>query len=62
MSEIHNMKLHDVITIDAHNTRVLRVPGGWIYRFWEYVVHASPEYRVNSVFVPYNKEFDPLVR
>lgn len=57
---IYDMKLHDVIEIGVHNTKVIRIPGGWIYRFWERVAHTPPEYIVNSVFVPYTLEYSIL--
>jgi len=45
MENIYKMELHEWITIE--NTFIVRVPGGWIYQFTN-----------NSVFVPFNKEFE----
>lgn len=49
---IYNLKLHEEHQNDGLG--VLRVPGGWIYRFWDYV---KEDYYPNSIFVPYNQEF-----
>lgn len=63
---MHEMKLHEVVTPDTGrlDTQVVRVPGGWVYRFFtQYFPERDPEgrgqanYRSESVFVPYNNEF-----
>ena len=64
---IHKMKLHEFVTIPGrlrHPFEIIRVPGGWVYRFWEprqiYLSDGrwrSEDYEYNSVFVPYNEEF-----
>ena len=46
---VYYMDLHDVV-IGANRTKVLRVPGGWIYSDSYYSESAG-------VFVPYNDEF-----
>lgn len=43
---VYALKLHETLDTDEHT--ITRVPGGWIY--WN--IAAS-----NSVFVPYNNEF-----
>lgn len=48
MKELYNMKLHEELKIDSE-IYVLRVSGGWIYRFYEG--------GVKNTFVPYNNEF-----
>lgn len=37
MTKLHEMKLHEVLTPDIpkENVSIMRVPGGWIYRFFE---------------------------
>jgi hypothetical protein len=51
---IYEMDLHDEIEVD--DTRVTRVPGGWIYTFTSYD-DRNDTWRISSVFVPYNNEF-----
>ena len=58
-NELHSMKLHDVLTpnIEPH-TMVIRVPGGWVYRFFHETSCAyAPQFLVDSVFVPWSIEF-----
>lgn len=53
MSDIYNMQLHSVMPIESSNmfTEIMRVPGGWIYRFFENNVYCG------SIFVPFHNEF-----
>ena len=57
------MKLHEEITPKDGLTKITRVAGGWIYRFWERESTPgldgqwSENYRVSNVFVPYYNEF-----
>lgn len=51
---MHKMNLHDIIEEKWY--RITRVPGGWLYASKMY---ASKDM---SCFVPYSKEFDPLVK
>lgn len=53
MVDIYKMKLHDEASI-PYIAHVLRVPGGWIYRFWD-----CDKYDVEKIttFVPFNNEF-----
>jgi hypothetical protein len=46
-NELFNMKLHETKTIGKFD--ITRVPGGWIYRFFET--------RPTAVFVPLSNEF-----
>ncbi len=64
MKDIYNMKLHEERHPELpHATIIIRVPGGWIYRFWENESSSggdgqwSENQRIDSVFVPYNNEF-----
>ena len=54
---LFKMELHDKIELD--NLSILKVPGGWIYRFTE--KHCSLGDVINgsqtSVFVPYSPDF-----
>lgn len=52
---IYDLKLHGKIQSDGLN--ILRVSGGWIYRFWDYV---KEDYCLNGTFVPYNNEFKKI--
>lgn len=59
MNDLYKMELHEVINYDAFE--VHRVPGGWIYRFFQIRKSscvASPA--VDSVFVPINDEMKEL--
>ena len=58
IKELIAMKLHEVKALPAGNGEIIRVPGGWIYRFFQshQVVMAdgvwSDNYIIDSVFVP----------
>ena len=58
MSELHKMKLHDILALDISGCKeVVRVPGGWLYRLWQHS-GAPDDYRVtHQTFVPYSDEF-----
>ena len=60
MKNLYNLKLHEKICLEGGLVQITRVAGGWIYRFWEQECDTNDlaNYRVNSVFVPYNQEFD----
>lgn len=49
---LYAMKLHDVIQAHNGSTLITRVPGGWVYTF-----HRLDCGQMNSVFVPYDREF-----
>lgn len=53
--DIYGMELHAEIELDKYNT-ITRVPGGWIYRNWTYS-DKNGDWIGNSVFVPYDNEF-----
>lgn len=64
MNEIYKMKLHQVLdSSGALNYQIIRVAGGWIYRFSELNQVIMPDgkwsenYLCDSVFVPFNSEF-----
>ena len=62
MNKVYEMELHDT-THPAGDFKIIRVPGGWIYRFYEInqVTMAdgtwSENYFCDSVFVPFDNEF-----
>jgi len=47
--KIYDMKLHEELPLNPE-IYILRVSGGWIYRFFQ-------EEDIENVFVPYNNEF-----
>ncbi len=49
--ELHSMSLHEVL-YGGFGVRVIRVPGGWLYR-------DSRQDNVTSTFVPYHDEYRP---
>ena len=51
---LYNLKLHEVM--QREDFQALRVPGGWIYRYWDY---EKRDYYADSTFVPYSEEFLP---
>ena len=55
MKTIYELKLHE--TGFYKDFSVLRVPGGWIYRYWDY---GNEDYYADSIFVPYDNEFIKL--
>ena len=54
-TDIYKMDLHDDVTLWG-TADVVRVPGGWIYRF---DTEAEGGWRQSCVFVPYSDEFNP---
>ena len=48
--KLYKLKLHE--TYEGEGLQATRVPGGWIYRFWN---NESQEYYANCVFVPFEK-------
>jgi len=58
-NELHSMKLHDVLTPNTvPHTMIIRVPGGWVYRFFNESGNPyAPQFVVDSVFVPWSIEF-----
>lgn len=61
MKNIYDMKIHEKIEI-GDDTVVIRVPGGWIYRFFEFESYSGLNFvhhdnkKINSVFVPFSEE------
>ena len=58
--DVYLLNLHEELSLYGDNdiqTKVIRVPGGWIYRTEE-LIPSEDEWLVTSaVFVPYNEEF-----
>jgi hypothetical protein len=55
-SSLHGLGLHEYMN-PSEGVIVLRVPGGWVYTVKVNVIyHVEPEF--NTVFVPYNEDFD----
>lgn len=53
MNELYEMKLHDTLCPAGESyTLIMRVPGGWVYTFWDDKGAA-----VSSTFVPWNYQF-----
>lgn len=59
MNQLFEMKLHEVLTpATSQNLQIIRVPGGWIYRFSQINQVTMPDgtwsenYLCDSVFVP----------
>ena len=55
---IYDLNLHEEITLE-NGTEILRVHGGWIYRFYtpDFILmpdgNWSENFRIDSTFVPY---------
>lgn len=61
MSSIYDLKLHQSIRfLKEHTIEIFRVPGGWIYKFHYRLMDDTTSIRINSVFVPFNNEFQEL--
>jgi len=63
---LHTMKLHEVLHHQDPLVQIMCVPGGWIYTTYseEYNPRIDgrdvTNYRISSVFVPYNEEFKTI--
>jgi len=51
-NKIYELELHENLQTDG--MEINRVPGGWIYRFWDF---EKKDYYHDSVFVPFNNEY-----
>ena len=53
MDKIYKMKLHETLTpaTPDFDAQIIRVPGGWIYRFFDEIAGG---YNSNSIFVKFN--------
>ncbi len=49
---LYGMKLHEELCCND-NLRIIRVPGGWIYRFWDYDKQEDMPF---AVFVPFDND------
>lgn len=62
MDKLYGLSLHETIPL-PNSTEVTRVPGGWVYRFFQFHQVSggdgqwSENYVADSVFVPFNNEF-----
>ncbi len=50
---IYDLELHENFQVSGLD--ITRVPGGWIYRYWDF---EKKDYYSDSTFVPYSIEFD----
>jgi len=50
---IYELELHEYLQLE--DIQIMRVAGGWIYRYWDY---EKKDYYAGSTFVPYHNEFD----
>ena len=65
MNKLYEMKLHEVIVpgSDELYCQIMRVPGGWIYRFSQINQVVQPDgkwsenYLCDSIFVKFDNEF-----
>lgn len=59
MTDIYRLGLHGQAAAETALAPMLitRVPGGWIYTFYNQVDQPTGE-RMSSVFVPFDNEFD----
>ena len=54
---IFNMELHEVVTLEDQSVEIMRVPTGWIYRFFQFSQSYGNDTwvrndTVDSTFVP----------
>lgn len=58
MNRMYEMELHEQLTPSTSSsaTLITRVPGGWIYTFYNQTTEPNAE-RFSSVFVPFHNEF-----
>ena len=60
--KLYKMELHETIHPSNMNCEIIRVPGGWIYRFFTRAVsfgsemRRSENYIADSVFVPFKSK------
>lgn len=50
---IYNIKLHEDLSVSP-SLQATKVPGGWIYRYWNY---ENQDWFSNCVFVPFHREY-----
>ena len=55
MNDIYKLKLHE--SIDSSGLKITRVPGGWIYMFWDYDKRVFYQ---TSTFVPFDNEYQKI--
>jgi hypothetical protein len=52
--KMYEMELHEEYCCNG-DLRIVRVPGGWLYRFWNYKNQSDLP---GGVFVPFHGEFE----
>lgn len=52
---IYDLKLGESSTDEIADCAIKRVPGGWIYRFWD--IRNDDVQQGHGVFVPFSDEF-----
>jgi len=52
MKSIYDLKLHEQTILDC-GICILRVPGGWLYDYWD----CNTDTPNQGIFVPYDNEF-----
>lgn len=57
LANIYNLDLHQSIFSEDGSAEIMRVPGGWIYKFYDYIPSENGWILVSSEFVEYNEEF-----
>lgn len=55
---LYDLKLHECHAPEGTDMQIIRVPGGWLYRFWLHDEDDGPSALPGGVFVPYTHEFD----
>ena len=55
--KMYKLKLHERYDYGKEGLSILRVPGGWIYSFWDY---EKKDYYSNRLFVPFNNDFQVI--
>ena len=50
------MVFHDKEILNDESTIVLRVCGGWIYKFYNHILDKETPELVSCVFVPYDRD------
>ncbi|MFX0022147.1 MAG: hypothetical protein ACFE9S_07460 [Candidatus Hermodarchaeota archaeon] len=57
---MYHLTLHKSMRAHSEDTEIeiIRVPGGWIYRFFQWIPSENKWINATSVYIPYNNEFD----
>jgi hypothetical protein len=59
-ANMYKLGLHDSMRARLEDTEIeiLRTPGGWIYRFFQFVPSENEWINTGNVFVPFDNEFN----